>query len=28
MVPKTSNKTFEDLIFNLNDWCISRQLIW
>ena len=27
IVPKTSNKTFEDLIFNLNDWCISRQLI-
>lgn len=28
IVPKRFNKTFEDWIFNLRDWCISRQLIW
>ena len=28
IIPKKFNKTFEDWIYNLNDWCISRQLIW
>lgn len=28
IIPKRFNKTFEDWIFNLRDWCISRQLIW
>jgi len=28
IIPKKFNKTFEDWIFNLRDWCISRQLIW
>lgn len=28
IVPKRFNKTFEDWIFNLRDWCISRQLLW
>lgn len=28
IVPKKFNKTFEDWIFNLRDWCISRQLLW
>ncbi len=28
IIPKRFNKTFEDWIFNLNDWCISRQLLW
>ena len=28
IVPKRYNKIFEDWIFNLNDWCISRQLVW
>ncbi len=28
IVPKRFNKSFEDWIFNLRDWCISRQLIW
>ncbi len=28
IVPKRFNKTFEDWIYNLRDWCISRQLIW
>lgn len=28
IIPKRYNKTFEDWIYNLNDWCISRQLIW
>lgn len=28
IIPKRFNKTFEDWIYNLNDWCISRQLIW
>lgn len=28
IIPKKFNKTFEDWIFNLRDWCISRQLLW
>lgn len=28
IVPQRYNKTFQDWIYNLNDWCISRQLIW
>ena len=28
IIPDRYNKTFEDWIFNLRDWCISRQLIW
>ena len=28
IIPKRFNKTFEDWIFNLRDWCISRQLLW
>ncbi len=28
IVPKRYNKVFEDWIFNLRDWCISRQLQW
>ena len=28
IVPKRFNKTFEDWIYNLHDWCISRQLWW
>lgn len=28
ILPKKYNKVFEDWIFNLRDWCISRQLIW
>lgn len=28
IIPKRFNKIFEDWIFNLRDWCISRQLIW
>ena len=28
IIPKKYNKVFEDWIFNLRDWCISRQLIW
>ncbi len=28
IIPKRFNKTFEDWIFNLRDWCISRQLWW
>ncbi|USN58745.1 MAG: class I tRNA ligase family protein [Candidatus Peribacteria bacterium] len=28
IIPKRYSKTFEDWIFNLRDWCISRQLIW
>lgn len=28
IVPERFNKTFEDWIFNLRDWCISRQLWW
>lgn len=28
IIPKKFNKTFEDWIYNLRDWCISRQLIW
>lgn len=28
IIPAKFNKTFEDWIFNLRDWCISRQLIW
>ena len=28
IVPKKFNKTFEDWIYNLRDWCISRQLQW
>ncbi len=28
IVPQRFNKTFEDWIFNLRDWCISRQLLW
>lgn len=28
IIPKKFNKPFEDWIFNLRDWCISRQLIW
>lgn len=28
IIPKRFNSPFEDWIFNLRDWCISRQLIW
>jgi len=28
IIPKRYNKIFEDWIFNLRDWCISRQLWW
>nr|MDD3719994.1 valine--tRNA ligase [Candidatus Gracilibacteria bacterium] len=28
IIPKRFNKIFEDWIFNLKDWCISRQLWW
>ncbi len=28
IIPKRYNKVFEDWIFNLRDWCISRQLWW
>ena len=28
IIPNRFNKTFEDWIFNLRDWCISRQLLW
>ncbi len=28
IVPSRFNKVFEDWIFNLRDWCISRQLWW
>ncbi|MDD2565480.1 MAG: valine--tRNA ligase, partial [Candidatus Gracilibacteria bacterium] len=28
IVPERYNKTLEDWIFNLRDWCISRQLWW
>lgn len=28
IIPARFNKTFEDWIFNLRDWCISRQLWW
>ena len=28
ILPQRFNKTFEDWIYNLRDWCISRQLIW
>ena len=28
ILPERFNKTFEDWIFNLRDWCISRQLWW
>jgi valyl-tRNA synthetase len=28
IVPDRFNKTFEDWIYNLRDWCISRQLWW
>jgi valyl-tRNA synthetase len=28
IIPKRYNKVFEDWIFNLRDWCISRQLQW
>lgn len=28
IMPERFNKTFEDWIFNLRDWCISRQLWW
>ncbi len=28
IIPKRFNKIFEDWIFNLRDWCISRQLRW
>jgi valyl-tRNA synthetase len=28
IIPKKFEKVFEDWIFNLRDWCISRQLIW
>jgi len=28
IIPKRFNKTFENWIYNLRDWCISRQLIW
>ncbi len=28
IIPSRYNKTFEDWIYNLRDWCISRQLQW
>jgi valyl-tRNA synthetase len=28
ILPERFNKTFEDWIYNLHDWCISRQLWW
>lgn len=28
IIPKRFNKIFEDWVFNLRDWCISRQLWW
>jgi valyl-tRNA synthetase len=28
ILPDRFNKTFEDWIYNLRDWCISRQLWW
>ena len=28
ILPARFNKTFEDWIYNLRDWCISRQLWW
>ncbi len=28
IIPKRFNKTFEDWVYNLRDWCISRQLQW
>lgn len=28
IIPKRFNKTFEDWMCNMRDWCISRQLIW
>ncbi len=28
IIPDRFNKTFEDWIYNLRDWCISRQLWW
>jgi len=28
IIPNKFNKVFEDWIFNLRDWCISRQLVW
>ena len=28
IIPKRFEKIFEDWIFNLRDWCISRQLLW
>jgi valyl-tRNA synthetase len=28
IIPERFNKTFEDWMYNLRDWCISRQLWW
>lgn len=28
IIPSRFEKTFEDWIYNLRDWCISRQLWW
>lgn len=28
IIPKRFNKVFEDWIYHLHDWCISRQLWW
>lgn len=28
IIPERFNKTFEDWVYNLRDWCISRQLWW